>query len=153
MSIPFYIFSYLKNYAIIGKKYLGEIPTMLRFNNKALALLFIPLIIEQLLAYFVGVADSMMVASVSENALSGVSLVDFIMQLLISIFAALATGGAVIAGQYLGRKDKESASTSINQLVWIVTVISIVIMCALYALKPLILNGLFGSITEEVPIV
>ena len=74
----------------------------LLFDNKALATLIIPLIIEQLLAVFVGMADSIMVASVGEAAVSGVSLVDNIMILFINAFAALATGGAVIAGQYLG---------------------------------------------------
>ena len=73
------------------------------FDNKALLALIIPLVIEQLLAVLVGMADSIMIASVGEAAVSGVSLVDQIMVLLINVFAALATGGAVVAGQYLGR--------------------------------------------------
>ena len=63
------------------------------FDNKALTALIIPLIVEQLLAVLVGMADSIMVANVGEAAVSGVSLVDNIMVLLINIFAALATGG------------------------------------------------------------
>jgi len=47
-----------------------------------------------------------MVASVGEAAVSGVSLIDTVMVLIINIFTALATGGAVIAGQYIG-KDKK----------------------------------------------
>lgn len=73
------------------------------FDNRQLTALIIPLIIEQLLAVLVGMADSIMIASVGEAAVSGVSLVDQIMILLINIFAALATGGAVVAGQYLAR--------------------------------------------------
>jgi len=73
------------------------------FTNENLLKLFVPLIIEQFLEYLVGLADSIMVSSVGEYAVSGVSLVDFVMALLISLFAALATGGAVIAGQYMGR--------------------------------------------------
>ncbi len=74
------------------------------FDNKALVALIIPLIIEQLLAVLVGMADSIMIASVGEAAVSGVSLVDQIMILLINIFAALATGGAVVAGHIWGKK-------------------------------------------------
>ena len=76
------------------------------FDNKALVALIIPLVIEQFLAVLVGMADSIMVASVGEAAVSGVSLVDNIVVLLINIFSALATGGAVVAGQYLGRKKR-----------------------------------------------
>ena len=79
------------------------------FSNRELANLIGPLVIEQLLAVFVGMADSIMVANVGEAAVSGVSLVDNIMILIINIFAALATGGAVVAGQYIGRKDEKSA--------------------------------------------
>lgn len=75
------------------------------FSNQDLFKLFLPVIIEQFLEYLVGLADSIMVAHVGESAVSGVSLVDFVMALLISIFAALSTGGAVIAGQYTGRKQ------------------------------------------------
>ena len=77
------------------------------FDNRSLAVLILPLVVEQLLAVLVGMADSIMVASVGEAAVSGVSLVDNIMVLFINLFAALATGGAVIAGQYLGQENKK----------------------------------------------
>lgn len=120
------------------------------FTNKDLYKLFLPLIIEQLLGYLVGFADSIMVASVGETAVSGVSLVDFIMALLISIFAALATGGAVIAGQYLGNKQESNARTSANQIVWFSGVCGLVIMALVYIFKDVILHGLFGSIDPDV---
>jgi len=120
------------------------------FSNKDLIKLFIPLIIEQILAYFVGVADSIMVVSVGEAAVSGVSLVDFIMQLLISVFVAIATGGAVVAGQYLGNKEKKKSEESLKQLVLFCTMLSLFVMALLYFIKPFILNVLFGAITDEV---
>ena len=79
------------------------------FSRQALIRLFIPLIIEQLLAICIGMADTVMVTSVSESAVSAVSLVDSINVLLIQLFSAMATGGAIVAAQYLGRKDTENA--------------------------------------------
>ena len=75
------------------------------FTNKDLKSLIIPLIIEQMLTVTVGLADSIMISSVGEAAVSGVSLVDSIMVLLINMFAALATGGAVWPGSIWDRKS------------------------------------------------
>ena len=66
------------------------------FTNRALLTLLWPLVVEQGLAVLVGMADTVMVSSVGEAAISGVSLVDMINNLIFNIFAALATGGAVI---------------------------------------------------------
>ena len=120
------------------------------FDNKALVALIIPLIIEQLLAVLVGMADSIMIASVGEAAVSGVSLVDQIMVLLINIFAALATGGAVVAGQYLGQKKQENACEAATQLVWFITIAAVGITVIVYACKSMILHGVFGQIEPDV---
>jgi putative MATE family efflux protein len=133
--------------ATMKKRYRPETPL---FTNRALTALILPLIVEQLLAVLVGMADSIMVASVGESAVSGVSLVDSIMILLINVFAALATGGAVVAGQYMGQKKNEKACEASNQLVWFVTFTSLVIMGLLYAVRPFILQVVFGQITDEV---
>lgn len=102
------------------------------------------------MAVFVGMADSIMVANVGEAAVSGVSLVDNIMILIINIFAALATGGAVVAGQYIGRKDEKSACKAATQLVWFVSLSAVAIMILVYFGKDIILNQVFGHITAEV---
>lgn len=120
------------------------------FTNQDLFKLFMPVIIEQFLEFLVGLADSIMVAYVGESAVSGVSLVDFVMSLLISLFAALSTGGAVIAGQYMGKRQMAESREAADQLVWFSGAFSIVIMILVYLLKPLILHGLFGQITNEV---
>lgn len=120
------------------------------FTTKDILKLFIPLIIEQFLEFLVGLADSIMIAFVGENAVSGVSIVDFIMSLLISIFGALATGGAVIISQYLGKKQKEKGKEAANQLVWFSFIVGLVVMIVVYLIKPLILNVLYSSITNEV---
>ena len=82
------------------------------FTSRDLYKLIIPLVLEQLLEVIVGMSDSIMIASVGESAVSGVSLMDNIYILLINVFTALATGGAVVVGQYMGRKDIKKARES-----------------------------------------
>lgn len=120
------------------------------FSNKDLFYLFLPLIIEQLLEFVTGLADSIMVSYVGEAAVSGVSLVDFIMQFLISLFAALATGGAVVAGQYLGNRQKDEAKEAANQLVWFAGAFSLVVMVLVYLFQRPIFRILFGQIEADV---
>ena len=74
--------------------------------------MLVPIVIEQVLAVSIGMADTIMVASLGESAVSSVSLVDNINILLIQIFSALASGGAVIAAQYIGRGDQKNANTA-----------------------------------------
>ena len=74
------------------------------FSVRGLIRLIIPLMIGLTLDLIVGMIDSVMLSGSGEAAVSGVSLVDSLIQLLIYIFAALAAGGAIIAGQYPGAK-------------------------------------------------
>ena len=88
------------------------------FSNQDLWRLLYPLVITLALTLLVGMVDSVMVSSVGEAAVSGVSLVDTIMQLLIYIFTALATGGAIVAGQYLGNGRKKASRESAAYMVF-----------------------------------
>ncbi|MDD6032073.1 MAG: MATE family efflux transporter [Oscillospiraceae bacterium] len=120
------------------------------FNKKQLQALIIPLVIEQFLAMAVGAADTVMVSSCGEAAVSAVSLVDSINILLINIFSALATGGAVVASQYLGRQDLENARVSARQLIYAVSFLSLVVMALSLIFRRPILSGIFGHIEAEV---
>ena len=120
------------------------------FSDKSLYKLILPLIVEQLLLVTVGLVDSMMVSSVGEAAVSAVSLVDSINILLINTFTALATGGAVVAGQYIGQKREDSACKAADQLVLFLTVSSIVVMILCYLSKYFILHVVFGKIEADV---
>ena len=120
------------------------------FTNKALVALIIPLVIEQFLNVAVGLADSLMVASVGEAAVSAVSLVDSINVLLVFALNALATGGAVVCGQFLGRHDLNKAGEAAQQLLVFVTLLALGITAVLYAGKYAVLHGLFGQIEEDV---
>ena len=120
------------------------------FSNRALKRLIVPMIIEQFLAILVGMSDSIMVATVGEHAVSGVSLVDNIFILIIYLFAALATGGAVVMGQYLGQNKHEKANRAVNQLILFTALFAICIMIGLYLARNLILHRVFGAIEANV---
>ena len=120
------------------------------FSNADLRKLIVPLIIDQFLQAFVGLADSIMVASVGEAAVSGVSLIDTIMVLILNIFTALATGGAVIAGQFLGKKRDEMACKSTNQLISFTLKASLIVMLLCYLGRNFITHVVFGKIEADV---
>lgn len=90
----------------------GEEP----FSRRALVALILPLIAEQFLAVLVGMADTMMVSGVGDSAVAAVSTVDTINLLFIQLFSAMSAGGSVVAAQYLGKKDHQSASAAAGQL-------------------------------------
>lgn len=120
------------------------------FSKKALAGLVIPLMIDLTLTLTVGMIDSIMVASIGEDAVSGVSLVDTVMQLLILVFGAFGTGGAVVSGQYLGAGDQKTACRTTTELIWFAGLISLLFMAGMYGIKGLLLGHLFGRITPAV---
>ena len=120
------------------------------FSNKALKKLIIPLFLDQILIITVSIVGTMMVSYAGEAAVSGVSLVEMINMLLINVLAALATGGAVVVSQYIGRKEKDQACFAASQLVTITTVISTGIMLFVLLFNKPTLRILFGSVDEDV---
>ena len=120
------------------------------FSTEQLQKLIYPLIIEQILAITVGMADTIMISYAGESAMSGVSLVDMINTLMINIFIAVSTGGAVILSQYLGSKNTKKASKAASQLIMISAVIAIVFMIVFILANHYILNLFFGAIEFDV---
>ena len=120
------------------------------FSKKDLRKLIIPLVLEQTLAITVGMADTMMVSSVGEAAVSGVSLVDMFNNLVISILAALATGGAVVTSQYIGAGREKDACRSAKQLIYPAGLITVVISILVILANRPILNLFFGKIEPDV---
>ena len=78
------------------------------------------------------------------------SLVDSVSALMIYIFSAMATGGAVVAGQYLGRREREEACRSAQQLMVLLGVVSLAVTALLYLFRDLIVTRLFGHIDADV---
>ncbi len=120
------------------------------YSNKDLRKLILPLVMEQLLAILVGLADTVMIAGEGEAAMSGVSLVDTVNILIINIFAALATGGAVVAGHCLGQKDNESAKRSAWQLVLFCIVTALVVTVLFIGFHKPLLRLMFGQVEAAV---
>lgn len=82
-----------------------EVHKEMFYTRQQLARLIWPLLLEQFLAVTMGLADTFMVSSVSEAAVSSVSLVDTLNVLVFQILSALASGGAVVVSQYMGQKN------------------------------------------------
>lgn len=120
------------------------------FSNRQLRRLIFPLVIEQFLAVTMGMADTIMVASCGEAAVSGISIVDTISILLIGLFGAMAAGGSVVSAQYLGRKDEKNVARAAGQLFLAVGGLSIILMAIMLLFNQSLLRLIYGAIEEDV---
>ena len=120
------------------------------FTRKQLIALLLPLIAEQALSVTIGLADTLMVSSVGEAAVSGVSLVDSFNVLMIQLLSALATGGAVVASQYIGHREPKNAKAAAAQILFIMISLSAVVAAVVAVGRHGILRGIFGSIDADV---
>lgn len=120
------------------------------FSNQKLIRLIIPLVIEQGLTILVGMCDGVMVSSVGEAAISGVSLVDMINAVVLTLFAALATGGAVVISQNLGARQPGKARQSAGQLVLMSAGLGLVAMMLCLVFARGLMRLFFGSIDADV---
>lgn len=120
------------------------------FSNKDLKNLIIPLFVEQFLLMFVGIADTFVVSFSSEADVSGVSLVTSFNTVLIFLFTALSSGGAVIISQYIGSQDKKTASQASSQLLLVSALISVILSALILIFRSSLLKMLFGKIEPEV---
>lgn len=120
------------------------------FTAKELRRLLIPVIIEQFLNSFMGMADTMMVSQAGSTAISAVSLVDAINVLVIQVFSALATGGTIICAQYLGRRDEKAANKAAGQVTLTVAAISLVITFLCVGFRVPLLQVTFGQVEADV---
>ncbi|MCD7808730.1 MAG: MATE family efflux transporter [Erysipelotrichaceae bacterium] len=120
------------------------------FSNKDLRDMIVPLFLEQLLVMLVGIIDTIVISYVSEAAVSGVSLVNSFNTIFIYLFTALASGGAVVISQYIGRKDYDNSIDSSSQLLMFSTVFSIGLMIIVLILNKWLLRLLFGQVEDAV---
>lgn len=122
----------------------------MRFTNTDLKNMIVPLFWEQLLVLMVGIADTLVISYTGEASVSGVSLVNMINTIFIYLFTALASGGAVVISQYLGRQEKEKAGEAASQLLLFSAILSIALALPVLACKEQLLRLLFGAVEPAV---
>ena len=120
------------------------------FTDRDLRKLILPLFVEQFLLMFVGIADTFVVSFSSEADVSGVSLVTSFNTVLIFLFTALSSGGAVIISQYIGKRDDRNASQAASQLLLVSVLISVVLSALILVFRNPLLRLLFGKIETDV---
>lgn len=120
------------------------------FSNKTLKKMIIPLFLEQLLVMVVGLADTLVVSYAGEAAVSGVSLVNQFNTIFIYLFTALASGGAVVISQYIGRKAMDAAGESASQLLLFSTVFSALVGALVLIGNERMLRLMFGNVEDDV---
>ena len=120
------------------------------FSNRDLKNMILPLFLEQLLVMLVGMADTLVVSYAGEAAVSGVSLVNQFNTIFIYLFTALASGGAVVISQYIGRRAMEDAGESASQLLLFSTGFSVLISVLVLVCNEWLLRLLFGRVETDV---
>lgn len=120
------------------------------FDNKKMAVLLIPLAIDQLLNSFMGTVDTLVVSSLGSAAISAVTLVDSINILIVQAFFALASGGTVVCSHYLGCKRQDHAKEAARQLIFITFCLSALIGIICFLFNGQILGLIFGEVEENV---
>lgn len=120
------------------------------FDNRTLFGLILPIIIEQFLNSFMGMVDTIMVSTVGSEAISAVSLVDSINNLVIQVFSAMAAGATIICSQYIGNGNKKESNRAAGQVVFTVSVISLSIAVFCISGGERLLRLVFGAVEASV---
>jgi len=120
------------------------------FSNKDLIKMSIPLLIQNILAYTIGMIDTMMVASAGDAAVSGVSLVSSLDQMLVVVFSAMTIGGTVVVSQLYGARDLKAAKNGAKQLLYASAFVAIAVTATVQIFRKPLLSALFGDVEAVV---
>ena len=99
----------------------------LLFSNADLKKLIIPLTLEQIFFMLVGIADTLMVSALGEEAISGVSLINILEYFMYTVMSAICSGGGIVISQYIGAKNNALAKQTANQLLSLALVIATIL--------------------------
>lgn len=111
--------------------------------------LFSVVSMQSLIVFSVNLADSVMLGSYSETAMSGVSLANQIQFLLQMLVYGTANGLVVLASQYWGKKQTAPIKKVLSAAFW-VGIFFAVVLGAAVLISP---TGLLGLLSDETQIV
>jgi putative MATE family efflux protein len=120
------------------------------FTRRQILTLLFPLMLEQILSGLMGIADTMMVTSVGEAAISAVALVDSINTLVLNLFSALAAGGVIVCAQYLGREESDHANAAARQVMLVSLMLGLCVSAFCLAFRRPLLQAIFGTVEQSV---
>jgi putative MATE family efflux protein len=92
----------------------------------------------------------MMVSSAGEAAVSGVSLVNMLDNMLIVFFTALVSGGSVVVAQTLGLKEHKGVTEVAKQLLYAATFVAALLTVTVMIFRRPMLELLFGDAEADV---
>lgn len=127
-----------------------DLPQQRLFSNKSLVTLIVPIMLERVLALLVGLVDSLMVSSVGQAAISGVSLVVNISSMLLNLTSALAAGGGIVASQFIGAGKKVDAKRAAGHLMTMTVGTSVLVMILCLIFNRQLLQLFFGRVEADV---
>lgn len=120
------------------------------FDRKAVIRLFWPVFVEQTFAVTINFIATIMVRSVSEDAMAGVGQVGILNLLVMNAFTAVASGVSVVVSQCVGRGDYEGAGRAGSQSVTLILYLSAGMGGLMALLSGPILRALFGDMEPGV---
>lgn len=91
------------------------------FSGRNLFKLGVPIFLQSIFTVTIAMVDSVMVGGLGEAAVSGVSLIGAVDNMLTTFFLALTIGGTVVMSQYLGANEDGRASEASKQLIYLAT--------------------------------
>ena len=120
------------------------------FSHRQIAAIILPLLLQNLLSIMIGMADSVMVSNKGEAAFAGVSLVNSLDTLLVTLFGALTAGGSVVLAQAMGRSDQKYACKAAKQMLYATTIMAAAITAVVLIFRVPLLRLLFGEVEDSV---
>lgn len=122
----------------------------LLFSNADLKKLIVPLTLEQILFMLVGIADTLMVSALGEEAISGVSLINILEYFMYTVMSAICSGGGIVISQYIGAKNNVLAKQTANQLLSLAIFIAIILSALGLCYHNEFLHFLYGNVDRGV---